>query len=132
MGFLPNRSLADVEEALREAVRSSGDAWLADHHTFTFDKLRNDAYKIPGDHPLPVAVQAACRSAGLESEVFGWNVSCDARLYAKVGRLPTVVFGPGDIRQAHAADESVDLGEVVTAAGVLARFMVSWCGARRG
>ena len=34
------------------------------------------------------------------------------RLFVGVGETPCVVFGPGDVRLAHAADESVPLDEV--------------------
>jgi acetylornithine deacetylase len=38
------------------------------------------------------------------------------------------VFGPGDLRVAHAKDEHVSLDEVPTAASVLAAAAVEWCG----
>lgn len=128
IGFLPNKTLADMEEALHEAIRQGADAWLKNHYEFSFNKIRNDAYEIPGDHPLPALLSRCCRDAGEEGDVFGWNVSCDARLYAKAGGMPTVVFGAGDILQAHAVDESIDVVEVVKAAEIIARFMVEWCG----
>lgn len=45
----------------------------------------------------------------------------DASSIAEAG-IPTVVFGPGDIAQAHTKDEWVDLNEVQTAAEILFRF----------
>jgi acetylornithine deacetylase len=36
--------------------------------------------------------------------------------------IPTVVFGPGDIAQAHTRDEWVDLAEVEQAAAILYRL----------
>lgn len=35
-------------------------------------------------------------------------------------------FGPGDIKQAHAYDESVDFEEIVKACKVAARFIAQW------
>ena len=37
-----------------------------------------------------------------------------------VGGVPTIIFGPGSIEQAHARDEVVDLAEVAEAARMLA------------
>ena len=128
IGFLPNKTLSDMERALHGAVAQSEDAWLKAHYELDFSKVRNDAYEIPGDHPLPVTLSQCCRESGEAGEVFGWNVSCDARLYAKAGGMPTVVFGPGDIRQAHATGEYIEISEVTKAAEILARFLVSWCG----
>jgi acetylornithine deacetylase len=128
IGFLPNKTLGQIERELRETIRGGGDDWLREHHEFHFTRLRNDAYEIPATHPLPQTLARCCRQAGAAGDVFGWNVSCDARLYAKAGDIPTVVFGPGDIRQAHARDEGISLREILQAAEVLARFVIVWCG----
>ena len=37
--------------------------------------------------------------------------------------VPSVVFGPGSIAQAHTADEWIDLAEVGTAAEILAALV---------
>jgi len=44
------------------------------------------------------------------------------RLLVNEGATPTVIFGPGDVRVAHAADEHVPLDEVVRCA----RVLVAW------
>jgi acetylornithine deacetylase len=46
------------------------------------------------------------------------------RLLINEGGTPTVIFGPGDVRQAHAADEFVPLTEVADCARVLASWLV--------
>lgn len=128
VGFLPNKRLADIKRELWDAIMQTDDAWLRDHFKLEFPKLHNDAYEIPPDHPLPVTVHNACGELGLPSEVFGWNVSCDARLYKCLADLPTIVFGPSDIRQAHAAGESIDVNEILTGAKALALAIARWCG----
>ena len=40
------------------------------------------------------------------------------------GRTPTVIFGPGDVKVAHSADEHVSLAEIVDCARVLASWVV--------
>ncbi len=130
IGFLPNKTLAEIERELHRAIQDGGDEWLKNHYELRFNRLRNDAYAIPSDHPLPQALSQCCKARGKQGEIFGWNVSCDARLYAKVGKMPTVVFGPGNVAQAHASNEYVNISEVVKAAEILATFMISWCGSR--
>ncbi|HCA47056.1 MAG TPA: hypothetical protein DEP45_06705, partial [Armatimonadetes bacterium] len=88
----------------------------------------NDSYEIPGDHPLPVTLNEAVLNYEAGSEIFGWNVSCDARLYKRLADLPTVVFGAADISEAHSDHERVSMTELVNGAKGLALHMVNWCG----
>ena len=45
------------------------------------------------------------------------------RLLVHQGATPTVMYGPGDVRGAHVANESVALEEVVACARVLAAWV---------
>jgi len=128
VGFLPNKSLAEVKAALAECVESASDDWTRDHCTLTFPKLHNDAYASDPAHPFVGACRAAARDAGLDDAVSGWNVSCDARLYHHRGGMPVVVFGAGDILHAHSRDERVAVADVLKAAEVTARLALAWCG----
>ncbi|MFP3902917.1 MAG: peptidase M20, partial [Armatimonadota bacterium] len=60
------------------------------------------------------------------SEVYGWNVSCDARLYNALAGLPTIVFGVDDIAAAHGPDEKVKWSEVVKGAKAVALALARW------
>jgi acetylornithine deacetylase len=128
VGFLPNKTMAQVKQELWEAVMEVEDEWLRQHFELTFPKLHNDAYELDPNHPLPVTLNQAVRECGFPSDIFGWNVSCDARLYAKLAGLPTVVYGPADISQAHSNNESIGVQEMLDAATGLANFLVKWCG----
>ncbi len=132
VGFLPNTNMAAIKEQLTAAIESSEDDWLKGHYELTYPKLHNDAYEIDPEHPLVTTLHRAAVECGLPSEIFGWNVSCDARLYAKLAGLPTVVFGPGDIREAHSAGEKVHWPEVLQCAEALAKMIVDWCGVAEG
>lgn len=127
VGFLPNRSMDQVKREVREVIEAIDDEWLQNHFTLDFPKLHNDSYETDFAHPTVPALARACRETGLDSEVFGWNVSCDARLYARVGGMPTIVFGAGSVSDAHARDEKIDFSEVTKAAESLARFVADWC-----
>jgi acetylornithine deacetylase/succinyl-diaminopimelate desuccinylase-like protein len=54
----------------------------------------------------------------------GVDYFCDAAVLAG-GGIPGVVFGPGDIAQAHTADEWISLRELDTAAAMLFSFLQS-------
>ena len=128
VGFLPNRSMEQVKREVKEVIDGIDDQWLREHHKLSFPRLHNDSYETDYGHPAVVALHQACKKSGLSSEVFGWNVSCDARLYAKVGKMPTMVFGAGSILDAHARDEKIDFNDIVKAAEAIAKFVIRWCG----
>jgi len=60
-------------------------------------------------------------------EVFGAPYGSDLRLYIAAG-VPTLQFGPGDIRVAHALGEHVSLSEIEQAARTFAMLALRRCG----
>jgi acetylornithine deacetylase len=52
----------------------------------------------------------------------------DMRLLVKHGNTPTVLYGPGDIRKAHAPDEFVPIEELRVATRTLALAILRFCG----
>lgn len=52
----------------------------------------------------------------------------DAALLANDAKIPTCLFGPGDIRLAHSADEYVSVEDVATGASVFRSAIERYCG----
>jgi len=71
---------------------------------------------------LPL-VRQFFRSAG-QSRPLGVNYFCDASVLS-AGGIPSVVFGPGDIAQAHTADEWISLAQLERATAMLLKFLKS-------
>ena len=71
---------------------------------------------------LPL-VRQFMQSAG-QSRPAGVDYFCDASVLAGAG-IPSVVFGPGDIAQAHTADEWIALASLERAQEILLRFFQS-------
>jgi acetylornithine deacetylase len=65
-------------------------------------------------------------TAGREAVLEGATFGADMRHFVNVDRIPTVLFGPGNVRQAHFADEYVILEEVALATSVLALAVYEW------
>jgi acetylornithine deacetylase len=72
------------------------------------------------DTQLPL-VRQFLKSAG-QRKPAGVNYFCDAAVLAE-GGIPSVVFGPGDIAQAHTADEWISLRSLERATQMLVRFL---------
>jgi acetylornithine deacetylase/succinyl-diaminopimelate desuccinylase-like protein len=83
----------------------------------------NDAYGLPDGTAAPAAaawveaLSAAARSQGHGRRTAA-RYGTNAGVYAAAG-VPSVVFGPGSIDQAHTADEWIALDELSAAVGVL-------------
>ncbi len=75
-------------------------------------------------------VAAAAATGGLTPRVEGAPYGSDLRHYAAHG-IPTVQFGPGELRQAHAVDESVPLAEVLACARAYAVLALRRCASPR-
>ena len=61
------------------------------------------------------------------ADTAGFNACCDSAFLEAKG-IPSVIFGPGDLRCAHSMNEFVNLAEVRDAARILARATMRWCG----
>ena len=80
------------------------------------------ALPLETDFKLPL-VQQFLRCAG-QSQPAGVDYFCDAAVLA-AGGIPSVVFGPGDIAQAHTADEWIALAELERGKNLLLKFLNS-------
>jgi acetylornithine deacetylase len=66
---------------------------------------------------------------GSDPRVHGVPYGSDLRLLTAAG-IPTVHYGPGDVREAHAPDESVPMAELVTVTRALVLLAADVCGTR--
>jgi acetylornithine deacetylase/succinyl-diaminopimelate desuccinylase-like protein len=71
---------------------------------------------------LPL-VRKLMQCAG-QTKPAGVDFFCDAAVLS-AGGIPSVVFGPGDIAQAHTADEWISLAELERGKGLLLQFLKS-------
>lgn len=79
-------------------------------------------YSLETDSSLPL-VRQFLRSVG-QARPVGLHYFCDAAVLAR-GGIPSVVFGPGDIAQAHTADEWIAIDQLERAREMLLGFLKS-------
>ena len=132
LGVLPGETVAAARRALQTALdRASGqDDWLSTHppRLEWFEGQFESAETAPS-HPLIASLGAAHRLVtGQDVLLRGVTYGSDMRLFVKHAGMPATHYGPGDVRLAHAANESVPLDEVLTATRVIAQMIVQWCG----
>ena len=123
VGLAVGEAIADGERRFTDGLISkvAGHPWLAEHPPrvertgAAFGSSRIDT----GD-PLVTTVQdAAEATTGRRPEPIGVPYGCDMALWQRVGGARTVVYGPGDVAQAHTADEWVSMPQTVEITGVL-------------
>ena len=128
-GVRLGQSDADAEAELRACITAAcaADEFLRDHPVeVEITGARFGSARVPADHPLPVGLAAVAETVtGRRPALLGAPYGADMRLFVNVGATPCVIFGPGDVRIAHSADEHVPLAEVETCAGVLAAWVRS-------
>lgn len=124
----PRQARLALEDAVAEA--SAKDQWLRENRpTVTWPGGQFASGRIDPDHSLIDEVGCAVLATGgarpsLGAEVYG----SDLRLYSGIGGIPTLHYGPGDIRVAHGAQEHVELDQVVEVARSLVVLALRRCG----
>ena len=126
-GVRLGQSAAEAEAELRGAIAAAcaADPFLRDHPaTVEITGGRFGSARVPSDHPLPVGLSETVEAVtGRRPTLLGEPYGADMQMFVNVGATPCVIFGPGDVRVAHSADEHVPLGEVLDCARVLAAWV---------
>jgi acetylornithine deacetylase len=126
-GVRLGQSPVEAEAELRQCIAAAclADDFLRDHPaTVEITGGRFGSARVPVDHPLPVGLAGAIEAeTGRQPALLGEPYGADMRLFVNQGATPCVIFGPGRVEVAHAADEHVPLDEVETCARVLARWL---------
>jgi acetylornithine deacetylase len=117
----------ELEAAVSRVCES--DAWLREHPvTVEWWGGQFHSGRTEPDAPIVSLVRDAhTRTAGATPETYGGPYGSDLRLLVGKGGIPTVQYGPGDSRVAHAPDEYVAIDDVMTCAAVLAEVIVDFC-----
>lgn len=133
-GVRLGQSPADAEADLRATIEAAcdGDEFLRSHPvTVEITGGRFGSARVPSDHPLPMRLADVAESVtGRRPTLLGEPYGADMQMFVNHGDTPCVIFGPGDVRVAHSADEHVPLDEVETCARVLAAWVARELGAR--
>lgn len=129
-GVMPEETFSEAKAAFEQAVARAAatDPWLATHPpSVTWPGGHFAAGRLPEGHAFGDQVVTAVVAAGQPlPQLIGAPYGSDLRQYAAAG-IPTVQYGPGDIADAHALDESVRIDEVLACARAYAELIVARC-----
>lgn len=125
LGLLPNKTRFEVMKEMEDEIFKEGDEQLRNNFKLDFT-YRHEAHTLDVNHPLVNDLSEACSKAGIEPENDAMVASCDGWFYSKLLNIPTVVFGPGDLKSAHSSDEHIPIDQIQKAAEILLIFLNRW------
>jgi len=134
VGLIGTESGSDVERRVEAALAAvtAADPWLVAHPPEVRWTTRDrwPAVTDPG-HPAAVAMVAAGRALGEHGAApRGFSAVADTRHLVRLGGIPTLTFGPGDIHHCHGPAEGLAVDELRRAVTWTALFLARYCGIR--
>jgi acetylornithine deacetylase len=131
-GILPGENMSEAKKQFEEKIMSAAeqDQWLQKHppRVEWFEGQFEPAETRLDASVVAVLAESHKRVTGQEIEIHGVPYGSDLRFFTNYAQMPAVLYGPGDVKQAHAGDEFVKIDELLTAANVIAMMMIQWCG----
>jgi len=120
---IPGETTAEAVAELRRWLDEDLDATTAGRIEIVPPHHDATPLETPTSHPLVQGLAQASTHVLGRSKITGVPYNTDAGVLGRSGS-PALVFGPGDIAQAHTAQEYVDIAELVAATEILERFLV--------
>ncbi|WP_027415363.1 acetylornithine deacetylase [Aneurinibacillus terranovensis] len=140
--FYPNE---DYEEVIKEIEQhigfvASADPWLRDNppqfiwggKSMIVDRGEIfPSLEIDPEHPGTRCLARSYEKLLMEKPTVGMSPTVtDAGWLGHAG-IPTVIFGPGKLEDAHAVNEKVKIRQLLDFTKVLATFIAQWCNTRK-
>ncbi|MCA9917992.1 MAG: ArgE/DapE family deacylase [Anaerolineales bacterium] len=127
IGEDPAAAKKELEEWVGTAVRS--DPWLHENPpVIEWWGAQFDPAEIGVAEKVVVETAASFQQiTGQAPKIQGMPYGADMRLLVNVGGIPTLMFGPGDVRKAHQPDEHVPLADLKICAQTLALTILRFC-----
>lgn len=131
-GLVPGEDLSAFKtEFAAELERlAEADPWLREHPPqVTWLDGQFSPAGVDADSPLVETLRQAWEiTSSTPARIEGVTYGADMRHFVITGGVPCVMFGAGDVRLAHAPDESIPVEDLLIAVITTAVFIANWCG----
>ncbi len=131
-GVAIGESLADARQEFEGAIEraAQADSWLCRHPPIVeWWGGQFEPAETGREHRLVQSLSRVVQDLTTrEPHPRGVTYGADMRLLVNEGRIPTVLFGPGDVRVAHQTDEFVPIDDLYLAVRALALLALRYCG----
>lgn len=119
----------DVMSEFQQSITANNaDDEFLDSHPARLEFLHHDdSTRQSPQIPLAVQMGQVLTDRGTSGQAQASPFACDMRHLVNQGNIPTIIFGPGSIAQAHKPDESITLQEYLECIEHLIAFIWAWC-----
>ena len=110
------------------AQTAKGDAWMEKHPPkVTITQVGNSAYISEDSEQVACFDDSYKKVTGKKLVHDGFNSGSDARSWFRIGGMPVLTFGPGNISTAHCIDEWIEVDKYIEAIEIYEQFILDWC-----
>ena len=132
LGVFPGEAVSDARIAFSDHLIkvSNSDPWLKTNPPIIewfegqFESGQTDV-----DHSIINNLIKAYKNVNNSDPIIeGVTYGSDLRLFTNHADIPALLFGPGDVRLAHSANEYVEIEEVLNCIKIISNLIINWCG----
>ncbi|HWL12960.1 MAG TPA: acetylornithine deacetylase [Ureibacillus sp.] len=140
--FYPNEDYEEVIKEIEQHINavSAADPWLRENPPEfkwggkSMIEDRGEIFpslEIDSEHPGTLLLADSYEELLIQKPTIGMSPTVtDAGWLGRAG-IPTVIFGPGKLEDAHSVNEKVEVRQLLDFTKVLATFIAEWCNTRK-
>jgi len=130
-GVFPGESALDAKNAFENHLKkvANSDFWLKENPPILeWFEGQFESGQTNVNHSIIGALKHAYKNVKNNSAILeGVTYGSDLRLFTNHADIPAVLFGPGDVRLAHSANEYIEIEEVLTCVKIITNLIIKWC-----
>ncbi len=130
--YLPGweNSIEEFKELIEEVTKQ--DEWLRENKPQLEWIHHVRPYSSDPTGQWPKSVETSISTFfDSKTELEGFPTGTDGRILANIGKMSTIILGPGSIRQAHAVDEFIEIEQYLKSIGLFSFIIANWTNTRK-
>lgn len=126
-------AVTDIMDGFRDAIAgaNAADERLRRHPAKLEFLHHDDSTDQSADLAVARVMGEVLARRGGDGTAYPGHFCCDMRHLVNQGGIPSIIFGPGSIAQAHKPDEHIPIDDYLASIEHLIAFIAEWCGAER-